>query len=145
MLLCIQIYHSPIWSQSDFHRSRFHPQPIQKKEKRCTCLQEVVKAKLLDQWQSSNNNKIQQTTGPRATLLEICWTIPFMHVDENLSMKKWLILIGWETFDKNQYHRSIMKPCPYTWWNLATGDIAWQWVIYQKILTALNLCASSSP
>ena len=138
MLLCIQIYHSPIWSQSDFHRSRFHPQPIQKKEKRCTCLQEVVKAKLLDQWQSSNNNKIQQTTGPRATLLEKCWTIPFMHVDENLSMKKWLILIGWETFDKNQYH-------PLNHETMATGDIAWQWVIYQKILTVLNLCASSSP
>ena len=43
-------------------------------------------------------------------------------------------LIDWETFDKISITRWIMKPCPYMWWNFATGDIACS----KRILTAQN-------
>ena len=48
-------------------------------------------------------------------------------------------------FFQNQYHSRIMKPRPNTWWNLASGDIAWRRVIFQNISTAQNLCAYGSP
>ena len=40
---------------------------------------------------------------------------------------------------------NIMKPRLNTSWDVATGDIAWRWVIFQKLSTAQNLCAYGSP
>ena len=38
--------------------------------------------------------------------------------------------------------RWIMKPCPITWWNLATSDITWRPVTFQNISTAQNWCGN---
>ena len=49
------------------------------------------------------------------------------------------LLIGWETFNKNQYHPLNHETTPNTWWVLATCDIAWRRAIFpKKITTAQN-------